>query len=201
MIYNMSDEQKSKRKVIEVRGVTRMRNYDFLLELFEAFEQGYRPAPKECLHTADVAVFKNNRKTAVLYPEGYEVPLAGTTVGTEKTDADIVAESNAELIAEIEAEKEKVVDEQEDTTTNDDPDAVEDEDAKETSEEEEEEATTLSEDKVAEPTVEQRIETLTKKQELLDLAKELEVEVPADKSKNPAQIKKFLLESLKTVKE
>ena len=166
MVHMMSNEQKDKRKVITVRGVTRIRNNDFLNELFAAFEEGYRPAPKGAEWTADAPIFKNNRKTVTLYPKGYEVPKPNGTIIKEK---DEMAESNAALISELEEE------------------AKLEGDSRVTSEPQDE-----TEPLGKKLTVKERIVAETRKVPLLTLAKELSIEIPEDK-KNPAAIKQFLL--------
>jgi hypothetical protein len=168
MQYMMSKEQQSKRKVINVKGVTRIKGNQFIEELFQAFEEGYVPAPQGSQWTSDAPVLRHNRKTVALYPKGYEVPKPSitSTTGADEDKA-LIADIDKQIQEEIKAElaaSEDVVEVKED-------------------------------DEIETPSVKSRIEELTKKQPLLDLAKELNVEVPADK-KNPAAIKQFLLNTL-----
>lgn len=164
----MSKEQQGKRKVINVKGVTRIKGNQFIEELFKAFEEGYVPAPQGSQWTADAPVLRHNRKTVALYPKGYEVPTpSNTSVVGADGDLAVIGAIDKQIQEEIKAElaaSEGVVEVKED-------------------------------DKVETPSVKSRIGELTKKQPLLDLAKELNVEVPDDK-KNPAAIKQFLLNTL-----
>ena len=203
MLHMMSEEQRSKRKLISVTGAGRMKSADFLAQIFEAFEAGYVVPPLDGLWKIDAPVIKSTRRSVALYPKGYDVPKAGTGVTTEKTDEQVIAEVDAEIQAEILAEAEA------EAETNDTPDAEPegtldepedvkvDDDAPTTQEEPEAEGETPPEaseaSDVQEPTTESRIKELTKKAPLLALAKELGIEVPEDKSKFPAAIKQFLL--------
>lgn len=170
MIHMMTKEQRNKRKVITVKGVTRNASMTLVNELFEAFEQGYRPAPVGSQWTADAPVIKNNRKQVVLYPQGYDVPTPNNyTKEPEVSDEELLKSDTAEIIKELEDEaKQEVAPEAQDDKT------VEEE---------------------AEPSVKDRIEALNSKADMLALAKELNIEVPEEK-KVPAAIKKFLLESV-----
>lgn len=198
MIHMMSNEQKQKRKVILVKGVTRIKGNEFIEELFNAFNEGYVPAPLGAQWTADAPVMKHNRKMVVLYPKGYEVPEPNGDMSGEPVDeeAAAIAEVDKQILDEIEAEMAK-------EDNQDLSDLLED--AKD------EEPEVTPEPEVAAPVVEapeftqedptapapeapvkERIEAETRKVPLLALAEELKIEVPADK-KNPAAIKQFLL--------
>lgn len=203
MIHMMSNEQKQKRKVIAVKGVTRIKGNEFLEEIYQAFKDGYVPAPVGSQWTADSPIFKHNRKMVVLYPEGYEVPepngdMSGVPVDEE---AAAIAEVDKQILDEIEAEAKA-----EDEKVEDNQDLS---DLLEETKVEEPEVTpepevaapvveapefTQEDPTVAEPEVpvKERIEAETRKVPLLALAEELKIEVPADK-KNPAAIKQFLL--------
>lgn len=178
MQYMMSKEQQSKRKVINVKGVTRVRGNEFIAELFQAFKEGYVPAPEGSQWTADAPVLRHNRKTVYLYPDGYEVPKPSITsvVGVDEDKA-LIADIDKQIQEEIAAE---MADEVGAETVVTEEDTVVDSEAEST---------------IVTPSTKERIEELTKKQPLLDLAKELDIEVPADK-KNPAAIKQFLLNTL-----
>lgn len=71
-MYKMSEEQLENRKVIEQKGTVRVANTKFLESLFEAFEEGYVPAPHKWKE--DLPVIKSNRRRVALYKKGYEVP-------------------------------------------------------------------------------------------------------------------------------
>ena len=201
MLHMMSEEQRSKRKLISVTGAGRMKSATFLAQIFEAFEAGYVVPPLEGLWKIDAPVIKATRRSVALYPKGYDVPKASTGVTTEKTDEQIIAEVDAEIQAEILAEAETSTTpepELEPEGTPDEPEDVKvDDDSPTTQEEPEAEGETPSEasgaSEVQESTTESRIKELTKKAPLLALAEELGIEVPEDKSKFPAAIKQFLL--------
>jgi len=179
MIHMMSNEQKQKRKVIEVKGITRIKGNEFLEEVCNAFKEGYVPAPVGAQWTADAPVFKHNRKMVVLYPEGYEVPEPNgdNTKAPLDEEAAVIAEVDNQILAEIEAEsKEEDKEVQPEVKVTEAPEFTQ-------------EDPTLPE---KETPVKERIEALTRKVPLLALAEELNIEVPEDK-KNPAAIKQFLL--------
>ena len=199
MLNMMSEEQRGKRKFIKVTGSSRMKNAEFIQEIFQAFEEGYVLPPMDGLWTVDAPVLKKTRKQVALYPKGYEVPKAGVGSPSAKSDEEVIAEANEAILAEIKAEEEEEKLLTTDTgDTSDEPEDVKvDDDVAPTPEESESEP----EQEVVEgtpeapktPTAEDRINSLTKKAPLLALAKELGIEIPEDKSKYPAAIKQFLL--------
>lgn len=167
----LSKEQKENRIVIASRGIGRNSYFKFIDDLFQAFEDGYRPTKPDARWLIDVPKFKRVYREVALYKEGYEVPAPTVSV-VDQVDAiqdeSIIAAVDAELQAEIDAEKE-------------------------------EQGTEATEDSVGEDTsklsIQEKIEATTTKKDLLVLAAEMEVEVP-EKVKQPKAIQKLLLESL-----
>lgn len=174
----MSKEQQSKRKVITVKGVTRVRNTQFITEIFEAFEAGYVPAPKGSQWTADAPVLLNNKKVVVLYPKDYEVPAPSREAKTlSDADEDAIAAVDKQIMAEIEKE-------QKGDLSEDDQVVVDSDESK---------ATLAEAEGIVDLTEE--VNSLTKKKPLLDFASKVGIDVPSDK-KVPAAIKQHILSKL-----
>ena len=201
---DMSLEQKSKRLEIKAKGISSNAKIDFLYNLFEAFKNGYAPAPRETAWRRDMPTFRNGMFSCALYPKDYEVP---SPASAKSLDA---ANELSSIGQEIQPED---YDTEGHVFREDKPDQMTAEEAGEfiaalneggdgeispedfmsdSIEEAVEELGVMMDEK----DILSEINSLSKKQDLLKKAEELNIEVPEEK-KQPKAIKQHLINKLK----
>lgn len=168
----MSEEQVTelpKRLVIENKASGPIWEKQFFLDIQEAVINGYRLAENPYHEDCSMRNFMGHMGRAVMYLPGYE-PLKGEPKGVARATSSLDEEPPVK-----------------------DPEPVNDEGNKEPSEPIKDDSA-ASED-VTEPSVVEKLESLTKKKQLLEFAKEQEITVPEEMTV-PSQIKKFLKDEL-----